>query len=119
MEAELHESLSKRLANLPTLRREAVVVMDTSKLGIATAKAMDDLERLSASGDIPEDAEIGAVVVICALDAKVSDDHPDRENLRAISTQCFVFTEPEQLYVQLGLIEMARANYTPDLMGDE
>lgn len=85
--------------------------MDTTKLGIATAKAMDDLEKFQAKGDIVESAYIGAVTIIVALDHKTDDDEPNREMLRDVSTQLFVFSEPEELYIQLGLLKMASNNY--------
>lgn len=93
--------------------------MDTSKLGAAYARALDDIERFVENGDVADDAEVGAVVLIVALDSKTRDDHPDRHLLRSVATQCFVFAEPEQLYVQYGLIELARNSYAPEIMEDD
>lgn len=87
--------------------------IDAKRLGVATAKAMDELDRLHANGEIAGDAEIGAVVIIVALDQTTPDDYPDRENTRDVMTQCFCFSEPEHYYIQLGLIELAKQNYTP------
>ena len=93
--------------------------MDTTKLGIATAKAMEAIEQYHEQGDIAEDAYIGAVVICVALDSKTPDDAPDRDKLRDVATQCFVFSEPEELYVQLGVIEMAKGNYGPGELDDD
>lgn len=94
--------------------------MDTAKLGLATAKAMDQIERLVESGDIDGDSYIGAVTVVVAIDKKTPEDAPDRHMLRDVATQCFVFSEPDMLYVQMGLLELAHENYAPaELEGDD
>lgn len=87
--------------------------MDTSKVGIATAKAMDEIERLVSSGAIREEAEVAAVVICVALDAKTPDDAPHREELRNTETQVFSFSEPDPLYVQIGVLHIALENYGP------
>ena len=89
--------------------------MDTTKLGLATAKAMDEIERFVESGDIPEDAYIGAVCIVVAIDHMTPDGAADRWKLRDISTQAFCFAVPDEWYVQLGLLQMAKDNYgSPD-----
>ena len=85
--------------------------MDTTKLGIATAKAMEQIEHWHETGDIPEDSYIGAVAICVALDSKTPDDVPGREFMRDVATQCFVFSEPEEYYIQLGVLQMAVNNY--------
>lgn len=93
--------------------------MDTAKLGLATAKAMDQIERLVETGDIDADAYIGAVAVIVAIDKPTPEDARDRHMLRDVATQCFVFSEPDVLYVQMGLLELAHENYAPADLEDD
>lgn len=93
--------------------------MDTTKVGIAAAKAMEGIDKFVNTGRIPEDAYVGACYVVVALDHKTPDDAPDRETLRDISTQCFVFGDPEELYIQDGLLNMALENYGPANMEDD
>jgi len=87
--------------------------MDTTKLGVATAKAMEEIDRLHAKGSIEEDAEIAAVVICVALDAPTPEDAPDRDELRDVCTQTFAFCEPDNLYIQLGVLRMVEMNYGP------
>lgn len=85
--------------------------MDTTKLGLATAKAMDEIEKFAESGDIDESGYIGAVVIVVAIDAKTPDDHPNRDLLRDVATQAFVFSVPEEVYIQEGVLRMGLRNY--------
>lgn len=91
--------------------------MDTTKIGVAAAKAMEGVEKFVESGDVPGDAFVGACYVIVALDQKTADDAPDRDLLRDIATQVFVFGTPEEIYIQQGLLTMAIRNY--ELTGDD
>lgn len=93
--------------------------MDSTRLGVATAKAMDEIEKFQANGEISEDSYIGAVVIVVAIDSKTSDDALDREKLRDVQTQTFCFSEPEEYYIQLGLLELAKANYGPTEIEDD
>jgi hypothetical protein len=93
--------------------------VDTSKLAIASAKAMDEIDRFVSEGDIPEDAYIGAVCIIVAIDHRTPEGAKDRWKLRDVSTQAFCFSVPDELYVQLGLLDMASTNYgTTDALAD-
>lgn len=84
--------------------------MDTSKIGITTARAMDRIEKLVADGELDERAVVGAVVLVVAMNHPTPDDAEDRENLYDTSTATFVFGEPDTVYVQIGLLEMGKEN---------
>jgi hypothetical protein len=85
--------------------------MDTSAVGITTARAMERIEELVSSGRISEEAIVGACVVIVAIDRPTPEDAPNRENLYDSMTDLFVFSEPDLIYVQEGLLVMARDNW--------
>jgi hypothetical protein len=89
--------------------------MDTTKVGVAAAMAMEEIQELVDKGIIPENAYVGAAYMIVALDHEIPDAH--EKGLRSPATQCFVFGTPEQLYIQNGLLHMALDNYSdPDDM---
>lgn len=85
--------------------------MDTSRIGIATARAMERIEALVERGDIDQDASVGACLVVVALDHPTPDDAEDRDNLYDTSTQVFTFCDPDVLYVKEGLIRLASEDW--------
>lgn len=82
--------------------------MDTARIGVATAKAMDRIELLVARGDIPEDAVVGACLLVVALDSPTPEEA--REEYYGTTTRTFVFCEPDVVYVQEGLITLAHSH---------
>jgi hypothetical protein len=81
--------------------------LDTTKVGVAAAKAMEGIEKFVSNGDIPEEAKVGACVVVVALDHPTPDDAPGREYLYDTASQVFTFSDPDTIYIQRGLLEMA------------
>lgn len=91
--------------------------MDTTKVGVAAAMAMEEIQELVDRGDIPEDAYVGAAYMIVALNHHVPN--AKEQGLRNPATQCFVFGTPEELYIQNGLVHMALNNYAEPRMEDD
>lgn len=94
--------------------QEEALKLDTTKVGVAAAKAMEGIEKYVESGDIPDDSVVGACVLVVALDHATPDDMPDRDRLRDVATQIFVFAEPEELYIQTGLLRLGIENSVRD-----
>lgn len=80
--------------------------MDTSKIGIATAKAMERVEALVESGDIPSEAEVAVACIVVALDYPTPDQE-DRHLISDVTSDIFVFCEPSEIYIQMGVLELA------------
>lgn len=84
---------------------------DLSKIGIAAAKAMEEAERFIERSDIPENAYVGAAYLVVAFDHPTSDDEEDRDLLRDVTTQFFVWGVPEEVYIQEGVLRAGLGNF--------
>lgn len=92
---------------------------DLTKIGVAAAKAMEAAEDFIERGWIPEGAYVGAAYLVVVFDHPTPDDYPDRELARDVTTQCFVWGVPEEVYVQEGVLRMGLGNTLRDDKWDE
>lgn len=94
--------------------------MDTTKVGIAAAKAMEEIEKFEKRGWIDDDSYVGAAYLVVAIDKNIPEEEADERGLRNPTTQCFVFGIPEEIYVQEGVLRMALNNYAfPNMESDD
>jgi hypothetical protein len=80
------------------------VHMDTGKVGIAAAKAMDRIDKLREAGELTEEHELAEVLVIAAFN--VPEPLPIEED--RMETLVFVDGTTQLIYVQEGLLNFAR-----------
>lgn len=86
--------------------------MDTAKIAETCARAIDRIEGFEQDGSIHANSRIGAVMVIVSLDSDTPEE--DRDEMYDERTQTFVFVEPENVRVALGMLKLANDNYSGD-----
>lgn len=78
--------------------------MDTSKVGIAAAKAMERIDKLVSTQELTDEDELAEVLVVVAFHKpSPEEDYEDR-----VETMIFVDGTTQVPYVQDGLLAYAR-----------
>lgn len=85
-------------------------MIDTTKIGIATARAMEKIETLVEKGYITDEATVGVACIVVALDYPTKYSEEDENLVANMTSDIIVFCEPSQIYIQTGVLELALEN---------
>lgn len=86
--------------------------METDKIAVVCARAIDRIEDLAQRGIVHDNSRIGGVMVLVSLDSDTLEE--DRDEMYAERTQTFVFMDPENVRNAIGMLELARDNFSED-----
>lgn len=86
--------------------------METDKIAVVCARAIDRIEDLAQRGIVHDNSRIGGVMVLVSLDSNTPEE--DRDEMYAERTQTFVFMDPENVRNAIGMLELARDNFSED-----